>query len=53
VPADLVVAGTPIDLRRIVKVNKPVVRVRYELQEVGQINLEYVLDKFLTKKGLS
>jgi len=35
---DLVVSGTPIDLTRIIKVNKPIQRVRYELQEIGQPN---------------
>lgn len=32
-PADVVVIGTPIDLRRIVTLDKPAVRVRYELKE--------------------
>jgi predicted GTPase len=40
---DLVVSGTPIDLTRIIKVNKPMQRVRYELQEIGQPTLEDVL----------
>ena len=35
--------GTPIDLTRIIKVNKPMQRVRYELQEIGQPTLEDVL----------
>lgn len=30
---DAVVSGTPIDLRRILRVNKPIVRIRYELKE--------------------
>jgi predicted GTPase len=33
VPADLVLAATPIDLTRVVSLNKPVVRVRYDLEE--------------------
>jgi predicted GTPase len=33
-PADVVVEGTPIDLRRIITVNKPIANVRYELEEV-------------------
>lgn len=33
VPADLVLAATPIDLTRILSLNKPVVRVRYDLEE--------------------
>ncbi len=33
-PADLVLAATPIDLTRILTLDKPVVRVRYELEEL-------------------
>ncbi|HSM12636.1 MAG TPA: cyclic 2,3-diphosphoglycerate synthase [Thermoanaerobaculia bacterium] len=32
-PADVVVAGTPIDLRRVVDLDKPIARVTYELEE--------------------
>ena len=42
-PCDLVVSGTPIDLSRILKSKKPVVHVRYELDEIGHPNLEDVL----------
>ena len=31
---DMVIIGTPIDLTRILKINKPIQRVRYELQEM-------------------
>ncbi|MCZ2128450.1 MAG: cyclic 2,3-diphosphoglycerate synthase [Anaerolineales bacterium] len=48
--ADLVVIGTPIDLSRIIKINKPTQRVRYELQEIGQPTLEDVLMKKIGKK---
>ncbi|NLG73209.1 MAG: GTPase [Chloroflexi bacterium] len=41
--ADLVIIGTPIDLNRVVKINKPTQRVRYELQELGQPTLEDIL----------
>ena len=44
-PCDVIVVATPIDLRRIVKLNKPSVRVRYELQEVGSPNLEEILSQ--------
>lgn len=50
---DVVVSGTPIDLNRVVKVNKPIVRVRYELDEIGEPNLEQVIDEFLKKHNLS
>jgi len=42
---DLVLVGTPIDLRRILKINKPSQRVRYELQEIGQPTLTELLEK--------
>ncbi|MCA0387629.1 MAG: cyclic 2,3-diphosphoglycerate synthase [Bacteroidetes bacterium] len=45
---DSVVIGTPIDLGRILKINKPSTRVGYDLQEIGGITLE----KILKEKGL-
>jgi len=50
-PADLVLIGTPIDLRRVLKLSKPAQRVRYELQEIGQPTLADLLkEKFGQKK---
>ena len=49
---DSVVIGTPIDLNRIIKINKPNTRVYYDLQEIGDPNLETILDEFVTKHGL-
>jgi len=43
VDCDSVVIGTPIDLGRILKINKPSTRVKYDLQEIGTITLESVL----------
>ncbi|ADL08722.1 cobalamin synthesis protein P47K [Thermosediminibacter oceani DSM 16646] len=43
---DTVIIGTPIDLSRITKLNKPTVRVRYKLQEIGTPTLEDVLRRF-------
>jgi predicted GTPase len=44
---DLVLSGTPIDLNRIIKITKPLQRVRYELQEIGQPTLfEILKNKF-------
>jgi predicted GTPase len=48
-PCEVVVIGTPIDLNRIVKINKPTVRVTYELQEIGKPTLEDVLKDFVQK----
>jgi predicted GTPase len=46
-PCDSVVIATPVDLTKILKINKPSVRVRYELQEIGKPDLEEVIEKFL------
>lgn len=47
IDCDLVLSGTPIDITRVIKTNKPVIRVRYELQEIGQPDLKSVLAGFL------
>ncbi|HET6494020.1 MAG TPA: cyclic 2,3-diphosphoglycerate synthase [Thermoleophilia bacterium] len=41
--ADLVVIGTPMDLRRIIDIKLPAVQVRYDLQEIGSPTLADVL----------
>ncbi|HUX08687.1 MAG TPA: cyclic 2,3-diphosphoglycerate synthase [Acidobacteriota bacterium] len=46
---DVVIVATPIDLQRIVKVNKPTCRVTYELQEIGRPTLEDVLRERFAK----
>jgi len=48
--ADLVLIGTPIDLGRLLDLNKPAQRVRYELQERGQPTLVEVLNERLPRK---
>jgi predicted GTPase len=48
-PCDSVLFGTPIDLRRIMKVNKPAARVRYEIHEVTKPSLEELLDMFFKR----
>ncbi len=40
---DLVISATPIDITRVIKVTKPMQRVRYELEEIGQPTLEDIL----------
>lgn len=47
VDAEVVVIGTPIDLRRVLNIKQPTVRVRYELQEIGEPNLEDLLKTML------
>jgi predicted GTPase len=49
VPADLVLAATPIDLTRIMRLEKPVVRVRYEIDEVEPGALQRVLDPVIER----
>jgi len=51
-PCDAVVIGTPIDLPRFVKIKQPVVKIGYELQEIGTPTLEGVLKDFVKKHGL-
>jgi predicted GTPase len=43
---DSVIIGTPIDLRRVIKISKPSTRVKYELQEIGVPNLSMVMSEF-------
>jgi predicted GTPase len=42
---DMVIIGTPIDLTRVMKINRPSQRVRYELEEIGKPDLEDILKK--------
>jgi predicted GTPase len=46
-PAEVVVIGTPIDLRRVMNLKKPAVRVRYELEEVGTPQMKELLENIL------
>jgi predicted GTPase len=50
-PADVVVAGTPIDLAALAPLNKPVVRARYEYADVESPGLAGVVEKFLLRVG--
>jgi len=48
---DVIVIGTPIDLRRIMTITKPSVRVNYELKVLGPVSLEQILEEFLQRAG--
>ena len=50
VPCDAVVIGTPIDLRRILRIDKPSVRVSYALEELTKPDIPGVLDEFLKRR---
>jgi len=45
VDCDIVIIGTPIDLSRIIKINKKSIRVKYDLQEIGRPNLDEILSQ--------
>ncbi len=46
-PADLILIGSPIDIRRVIDLKKPAMRVYYELEEMGEPTLNTVLSDFL------
>ncbi len=46
---DVVLIATPIDLSRLMKINKPTVRVGYNLQEIGSPNLTEILTGFVKR----
>ena len=49
VPADVVIDGSPIDLGKLIKCNKPIVRVDYDIEAVSQPSIESMLDEFVAK----
>ena len=46
VDCDVVVTGTPIDIGRVLKANKPVIRVHYDLQVIGKPDLKTEIERF-------
>jgi predicted GTPase len=51
VDADIVLSATPIDLNRLLELNKPITRVRYELAQVGGVPLAEVIDPIVRLAG--
>ena len=49
---DAVIIGTPMDLTRVISINKPTTRVHYELDEVGTPNLSDILKDFIQEHNL-
>lgn len=49
---DSVIIGTPIDLSRVININKPYTRVYYDLDEVSSPNLNDIIDEFVKKFNL-
>lgn len=50
-PAEIVLIGTPIDLSRVMRLNKPSIRVRYDLEEVETGALEAAVLRTLSQAG--
>jgi predicted GTPase len=50
--ADVVVSATPIDLGRLLAVNKPIVRAQYEFAETGEPTLSAIVDAFVAKQAV-
>ncbi len=48
-PCDVVLIGTPIDLRHVLRLNKPATRARYELKEIGKPTLEDIIKERFRK----
>jgi predicted GTPase len=49
---DLVLFATPIQLTRIMSINKPAIRVRYEYQDSGKPTLEEVMVTMLRERNI-
>jgi predicted GTPase len=52
VKCDSVVIATPIDLNRLIKIKKPNTRVYYDLEEIGDPNLDTIITDFLKKQKI-
>jgi predicted GTPase len=46
VPCDVVLVATPIDLAKAIRLDKPSVRVRYEVEEMGRPAITELLEQF-------
>ncbi|PIP14545.1 MAG: hypothetical protein COX48_00250 [bacterium (Candidatus Stahlbacteria) CG23_combo_of_CG06-09_8_20_14_all_34_7] len=52
IPCDTIIVATPINLARLIKINKPAVRVSYNLQEIGKPSMTDVINDFLKSKKI-
>jgi predicted GTPase len=50
-PCDIVLAGTPVDLTRVLPPVRPIVRVRYELDAGARERLEGIIDRWLARRS--
>ncbi len=49
IPADVIISGTPFNMLNMVKVNKPVVHIRYEVKELNRPTINEIVEEFLSK----
>ena len=49
VKCDIILNGSPIDLSKLVKVDKPIIKVTYDIEAIGTPTIESVLDEFVSK----
>ena len=49
---DTVVVGTPVDLGRYMRINKPVARVSYEIHALGRPDIRDIISKFVKSHGI-
>ncbi|MCP4231509.1 MAG: GTPase, partial [bacterium] len=49
-PCDCVLVATPVDLRKIIKINKPAYRVRYEIEDMEEDGLEWAINNFMDER---
>ena len=49
VKCDIILNGSPIDLSKLVKVDKPIIKVTYDIEAIGTPTIESVLDEFVAK----
>ena len=47
IPCDMVLIATPVDLARIIKIDKPSVRISYEIEEMGRPSIADILERFI------
>ena len=46
---DIILNGSPIDLEKLIKTNKPIIKVRYDIESIRSPTIEEVLDNFINK----
>ena len=49
VKCDIILNGSPIDLSKLVNVNKPIIKVTYDIKAIGTPSIETVLDEFVSE----